>query len=308
LASACAHANACFEADLHEKNMDQIKPQNLLLASLVALLSYLCVALMGAAVKLMPSTVHTGVMIFFQYVIALILCVPLALKQGLANLKTQKFPAHVLRDLAGVVTFGLFFLSLAYISLTNSIVLRSTTPFWIPLILLVWRRDRVSMVLWISIIIGFIGVVFIVQPGTHGYFNLGSLLALASGFVMGISALTIRRLGKTEPPQRTLFYYFLIATIVSIPFAIYSWSPLNLHAWILLIIIGILMYVIQYTLIIAFSYAKASKLSPISYSAIVFSGLLDWLVWHQVPNLYGYIGIVLVIAAGMVTIFFEKQT
>lgn len=283
------------------------KPHNIALGSLIYLVSCLAVACMAAAVKLVPYNVNIGTIIFFQYAVALILCLPSLLQQGITNLKTQNFIGHLLRDVSGVLTFGFFFWSLTYISLVNAIVLRSTTPFWIPLILLAWRGDRVSKGLWLSIIVGFIGVILITKPGVDNYFNIGALLALTSGLVMGISALAIRKLSATEPASRTLFYYFLIATVVSLPFAIFHWVALQPYTWLLLIIIGVLMYGIQYTLILAFRYAKASALSPISYSAIIFSGILDWLLWHKTPDLYGYIGIILIIGAGITTLLFERK-
>jgi drug/metabolite transporter (DMT)-like permease len=278
-----------------------------MIGSIICLISYLSVALMGVCVKLIPHSVGMGKIIFFQYAIALILCLPITFKNGLSSVKTKNIRGHVFRDISGIITFGLFFLSLLYISLTNAIVLRSTTPFWIPLILFVWRGDRISKALWISIFIGFIGVILIIKPAISGYLNLGTLYALLSGFFMGISALAIRRLSASEPAQRTLFYYCLIATIVSAPFALSDWQSMSKVIWLLLIAIGILMYIVQYTLIKAFQFAKASVLAPMSYSAIVFSGLFDWGIWGKTPDLYEYIGIFIIILSGIVTIILERK-
>lgn len=274
---------------------------------MISLISYISVALMAACVKLVPHSVGIGTIIFFQYVVALALCLPGVLRDGIISLKTERFLGHLARDIAGILTFGLFFLSLSTISLTNAIVLRSTTPFWVPLMLLAWRGDRISKGLWIAITVGFIGVIFIVRPTATGYFNIGTLYALASGFVMAISALTIRRLSASEPAQRTLFYYCLLGSLTSLPFAFAHWTAINTITWVLLISIGILMYIIQYTLIAAFRYAKASVLAPMSYIAIVFSGILDWLIWNKIPGIYSAIGIILVVLSGMITIFLERK-
>ncbi len=283
------------------------KPNNIAIGSLICLISYFSVALMAALVKLVPHSVGIGKIIFFQYAVSLILCLPCVFQKGITSLKTERFMGHLFRDLVGIATFGLFFLSLLYISLTNSVVLRSTTPFWIPLILFAWRGDKISKNLWLSIAIGFIGVIFIIKPTAQGYFNIGTLYALASGFFMGISALTIRRLSATEPAYRTLFYYCLIATLVSLPFALTHWVYFSPSVWLLLISIGILMYIIQYTLIVAFRFAKTSVLAPISYTAIVFSGVFDWILWNKIPDSYEFIGIILVVASGIMTIVFERK-
>lgn len=288
------------------QNSSLRKQHNILIGSLVALVSYLCVALMAAAVKLVPANVSLGTVIFFQYFVTLLLCLPGVYVNGISSLKTEKFKNHLLRDLAGVLTFGFFFLALHYTSIVNAVVLRSTTPFWIPLILFVWRGDKIRLSLWAAIVIGFVGIVLIIKP-TSGYLNLGTLYALLSGFIMAISALTIRRMSATEPAQRTMFYYGLIATIVTLPFAFLHWQPLSWQTWSLLIAIGILMYVLQYTLIIAFRYAKTSRLAPMSYAAIVFSGILDWIIWHKTPDLLEYMGIALVFGAGILSIMIERK-
>lgn len=283
------------------------KKDNILVGSLVSLISYLCIALMAAAVKLVPHTVNIGTIIFFQYLITFLLTLPNVFIEGIGSLKTTQFRAHFIRDIAGILTFTFFFLSLATISIVNAIVLRSTTPFWIPLILFFWRGDRIRLSLWAAIAVGFIGIILIVKPGASGYLNIGTIFALLSGFVMAISALTIRRMSASEPAQRTLFYYGLIATVVSLPFAFLHRTSMSWQVWVLLISIGVLMYIVQYTLIIAFRYAKASRLAPMSYTAIVFSGLLDWFIWHKAPDLLEYLGIILVIGAGIISILIERK-
>src|SRR5687768_13358802 len=95
------------------------KPNNVMMGSVICIISYLSVALMGVCVKSIPHSVGMGKIIFFQYAIALLLCLPLTIKNGLSSLKTKKVVGHLFRDISGIITFGLFFLSLLYISLTN---------------------------------------------------------------------------------------------------------------------------------------------------------------------------------------------
>jgi drug/metabolite transporter (DMT)-like permease len=284
------------------------KPGQIAVGSSISLISYFSVALMGAFVKLIPPAVGMGKIIFFQYLISLLCTLPFVLVKGVSILKTSRLSAHLFRDIVGVATFGLFFLSLASISLTNAVVLRSTTPFWIPIILLLWRQEPIPWPLWIAIIIGFLGVLLVVNPSSSGYFSLGTLYALGSGLLMALAALSIRRLSATEPPERTLFYYCLIATVISLPFALSQWELFEPSVWALLIGIGILMFIIQWTLIIAFQYAKASRLAPISYTAIAFSAFFDWLLWHKTPGLSSGIGILVIMGSGIAAILLEKKT
>lgn len=287
--------------------MNLRKKDNITAGSSIILVSYLSVAIMGACVKLVPSYIGMGAVLFFPYTVALMLCLPSICYLGMKSLKTKNIAGHVIRDVAGILTFGLFFLSLTSISLTNAIVLRSTTPFWIPLILFVWKRGCIAAPLWMSITLGFIGVILIVKPGTSGYFNLGTIYALGSGFFMAISALAMRRLSATEPAQRTMFYYCLIAALTSFPFVHLQTAEFTLKVWCLLISIGVLMYSIQYTLTAAFRFAKASVLAPMSYAAIVFSAILDWLFWGRIPDYYDLAGVFLVVFSGLLILLLEGK-
>lgn len=283
------------------------KPENILYAVFLAVISYLAVSVMGVLVKFLPTNVNLSITLFSQYVVGLILISFFVFRNPGAYLKTKKPWLHLIRISSGVITFALFFISLNYTSLVNSIVLRSTTPFFIPLILLAWKGQRVAKELWFAIVVGFIGVVCIIKPSVSNL-NFGSLIALGSGFVMAIAALSVRRLSRTEPPQRTLFYYFLFPTLVLLPFFLDNMSVIQSFSTVALLLgIGFCMFIVQYGLVLAFAYGKTSTLAPIAYTAILFSGLFDWFIWHIVPDAISCLGIALIILAALVILWQQKK-
>lgn len=282
------------------------KSNNILIGSLLYLFAYFNIALVAVLVKALPSEIHVGTIIFFQFFIPLLLSLPFIWQRGWTILKTKQYPGHLLRDVSGIATFSLFFLSLSYISLTQAIVLRSTAPFWIPLVLLIWRKEMISKSIWIAVMMGFSGIILIIKPSINGYFSIGSLFALGAGFFIAISTLTLRELAATEPTRRTLFYYCLFASLISLPFLDVNMPPgkLTLYA---LISIGVLMFVIESALITALTYEKASSLAPVSYSAILFSCLFDWLFFNKTLTLLDLCGAFLIISAGILTIRAQRK-
>lgn len=290
--------------------MEGRKKENIFYAISFALISYFAVATMGVFVKFLPSDIHLSTSLFIQYFVSFLLVLSIILKQEKGYLKTQKPLLHVIRVLAGIATFGLFFLSLNDISLVNAIVLRSTTPFFIPLILFFWKGQRLSPALWIAIVIGFVGILLIIKPSFH-HLNQGMLYGLASGFAMAIAALAVRRMNRTEAPYRSLFYYFLGATVVLTPFFLYDlssfYAAVTLNVMLLLIGIGVCMFVLQLTLIKAFLYGKPSVLGPIAYTAILYSGFYDWFIWHHFPDYLTLIGIVLIVLTTFIILWNEHN-
>jgi len=283
------------------------KRDNMAMGSLLYLFSYFNIAVMGAIVKSLSSSISVPTIIFFQFSIPLMLTLPKIFRKGMATLKTDFYHAHLLRDISGIFTFSAFFFSLSFISLTNAIVLRSTTPFWIPIILLIWQRKHIAKQLWIPILGGFIGITLVVKPSLNGYFNIGTLLALASGFFIAISTITIRELSSTEPTERTLFYYCLCATLVTLPFLNINAMTWDFNTWSLLIGIGVLMYLIENTFILALRYEKASALAPVSYSAIIFSAIFDWLIWGKNFDKYDLLGAFFIVTAGIMSVQLERR-
>ena len=109
-----------------------------------------------------------------------------------------------------------------------------------PFVLFIWMRIKVRKDLWWSITIGFIGVIFILRPKESGFADIGTLLALSSGMLAAFTLLAVRELAQTEPNTRILFYYFLVMTLATLPFALASWMPLSLKQWLILLMIGVM--------------------------------------------------------------------
>lgn len=120
--------------------------------------------------------------------------------------------------------------------------------------------------------------------------------------------LAIRRLSQTEPNSRILFYYFLLGTIVSFPGAIKDFPALFTHSVLFfLLAAAIFFYLVQLFITMGFKKGKASTLSPLAYTVVLFSAILDRIFWHKVPDFWSLVGMVLIIAGGIASVYFEKK-
>jgi drug/metabolite transporter (DMT)-like permease len=99
-----------------------------------------------------------------------------------------------------------------------------------------------------------------------------------------------------------LFYYFLLSTVMSIPIAAFDWRPIPSTAWVWLIALGFAQLFSQILIVVAYRYASAEKVGPFIYSVIVFTALIDWIVWGHRPTLFTYLGMALVIGGGLVAV------
>jgi drug/metabolite transporter (DMT)-like permease len=277
------------------------RPENLGLAALLTTAAFFCVALVGTLAKVSSQYTSTGVLLLFQNLICFLFMIPVALRGGWSALRTRKIGLHVLRATMGTACWYALFFAITQIPLSTATLLTYSAPLWMPLVAWAVTRQRVSRLTWIGAGIGFAGVILVLQPQGHS-FNLGELSALAGALFLAVAMMSVRWLGATEPTTRVLFYYFLLSTVMSFPIALFDWQPFTSQAWGWLIALGIAQLLSQVLIVVAYRYASAEKVGPFIYSVIVFTALIDWIVWDHPPTLYAYLGMALVIGGGLVAI------
>ncbi|MDF2826841.1 MAG: protein of unknown function transrane [Mycobacterium sp.] len=277
------------------------RPENLVLAAALTTAAFFCVALVGALAKVSGQYTSTGVLLLFQNLICFLFIVPVVLRNGPSSLRTSKIGLHVLRAVAGTACWYALFFAIARIPLANATLLTYSAPLWMPLVAWLVTRQKVSTATWAGAVIGFVGVVLVLQPQGHS-FNAGEVSAFAGAILLAVAMMSVRWLGATEPITRVLFYYFLLSTVLSVPIAVVDWEPIPSQALGWLIGLGFAQLSSQILIVLAYRYASAEKVGPFIYSVIVFTAVLDWIVWGQVPSATTYLGMVLVIGGGLVAV------
>ncbi|MET0897208.1 MAG: DMT family transporter [Mycobacterium sp.] len=277
------------------------RPENLVLGAVLTTAAFFCVSLVGTLAKVSGQYTSTGVLLLFQNFICLLFVAPVVLRGGWSSLRTNRFGLHVLRATTGTACWYALFFAITQIPLANATLLTYSAPLWMPLVAWLVTRQRVARATWLGAGIGFAGVILVLQPQGRS-FSLGELSALAGALFLAVAMMSVRWLGATEPITRVLFYYFLLSTLMSIPLAAVDWQPFPAVAWAWLIGLGIAQLSSQVLIVVAYRYASAEKVGPFIYSVIVFTALIDWVVWDHSPTLFTYLGMVLVIGGGLVAV------
>jgi drug/metabolite transporter (DMT)-like permease len=283
------------------------RPPRLRLGICIALLAYLFLAIAACLVFNFRGKFPTIQIIFIQNFVSFFCILPWALRNGWEPLKTKELPTHLMRDLFGVASYYLYFLSLRFINLIDGTTLYSTAPFFVPFIWLIWMKQKVEKQVWWSIIIGFIGVAVILNPSRE-MFQLGFIFGLFGAISSAIALAAVRVLNlKRESMSRTLFYYFSFGSLISFPFAWAIWIPPTGKEWALATSIGIATAVGQMLLTIAYRYGTASYLSPLGYSAVVYNGLISYFIFENVLGWHSLVGTILIIAGGTLTFLWKRK-
>ena len=279
--------------------------KNLSLAVVCCVLAFFFNAAMGACNKLISHSVSIFTILLFQNAICFLLTLPQVIWNR-CSLKTEKWGLHLSRDLIGMAAFFFIFLALRSLPLVDGMLLQNTAPLWIPLIAFVWLGIRMRRNLWWGIIAGFIGIILILKPGTEAL-SIGAIYSIASGIGSAICMLLVSRLSHTEPVERILFYYFLLGTILSALISLFTFSIPSSKDLVYLAGVGMCAFLANILMTYTFRHGKVSVLAPITYCVVIFSGMFDYLIWNHIPDLLSFLGIILVTAGSLLSIYFEKQ-
>ena len=259
--------------------------------------SSLAFALMGGAVKI-ASTEATNVMVvFFRNAVGLVALLPWAIRVGPEGVKTREFTGHLVRGLAGVAAMSCFFFAIGRLRLADAVLLNQSFPLFLPLAERLLIGEPVAPGVWRGLSLGFAGVLLILKPGS-GLFAPAALIGVASAVLAATAQVGIRRLTRTEPIERIVFLFAVIATTVSAVPLPWGWRTPSAGTLTALIATGALATVGQLTLTRAYLYAPATQVGPFIYTGVVFAAMLDWVFWNRLPDALFVPGALLIAAAG----------
>ncbi|ENX38071.1 DMT family transporter [Acinetobacter sp. NIPH 2100] len=270
--------------------------RNLILAIGCLTLSALLFSVMGICIRYASHTVDNYTIVFFRNVVGLILFVPFLLKQGTSFVKTEKLWMHTWRSIVGLAAMYGFFYAIAHLKLSNAMVFTYSSPIFIPLIAWLFLKEKVTTAMLFAAGLGFIGVFCVAKPD-QGLLNWISIVGISSSLLASMAFVTVRALTQTEPPERIVFYFCFIGSLLSVIPMFWVWRPYHLHELFFLIAAGVLANVSQIFMSHAYRLAPAGQIAPVNYVAIIFAGIWGFLLWNEVPDLSSMIGFGIILLA-----------
>jgi drug/metabolite transporter (DMT)-like permease len=273
-------------------------------------------ASMDAMIKRAAEDYPTGQIVFFRNALAFVpVLLFLARAGGLGSLRTTRLGGHLVRGLTGVASMFFFFLALGLLPLADAIALGMSGPIFLTALSVPLLGEKVGVRRWSAVIVGFIGVLVMVRPGS-GVFDPAALTALAGAFFYALAMVAIRRLSRSEPPGAIVFYFTLFAAAVgllTLPLAwvapgwVAPWIAPDTVGWLMLVGIGLIGGTAQLTLTYAFKLAPVAVIAPFEYGALVFGIGYGFVFWSEIPDRFVLLGAAIVVASGLYILYREAQ-
>ena len=247
--------------------------------------------------KYLTDEVHPVQIVWSRYIFYVFYLAPVVVWYGVGRAFATSHPvAHVGRSAAMLLSGTCFTISLAHLDLALAITLAFVSPLFVTLLSMFFLGEKVGIRRWAAVVVGFLGVLIVIRPG--GDFSSWSLLPMLSAFLWAISLILTRRTGH-DHPLTTLVYTTIVGLIGATPMVIPYWGPASWTAWAMMAATAGWNLIALTVMIRAFSYAPTSTLAPFSYSQMIWSTILGWLVFSHIPDLWTYVGGGVVIASGI---------
>lgn len=213
-------------------------------------------------------------------------------------LSTNHPGQHAIRLLVNLGSTYAFMLAFSMSSLTSIYTLSYTSPFFMILLSYFLLKERVDKERWLAVLIGMIGVVIAIRPGSQ-VFEWSSLVVLGGTALAALNKILMRRLSKTEETLTIAFYPNITMMLVTLPFVLNSWKPMEWSHWGLFALVGCLTASAQYAIASALKYAEASLLAPIDYSTFFWVVMLDACVWNSMPDSFTVAGAAVIVLSNL---------
>jgi len=258
-------------------------------------------ALMGLLAKLASKTLPHTMVVFLRSALGLLVLLPWVLQKGPHALRTRHFGGHVLRGVFGMAAMYCFFYCIAHLALAEALLLNYSLPLFLPIVERAWLGIRISRAVLPPLLLGFAGLLLILKPGT-GIFEPVALVGVGAAVFAATAQVGIRKLTRSESVTSIVFYFALISSLLSLGPALWQWHSPALELWPALLGVGVLATLGQLLMTNAYHHAPAAEVGPFIYTSVVFAGVLDWLFFSHLPDLYASSGALLVIVAGVVAL------
>ena len=274
---------------------------------LYIVLSAFCFAFMNAFVRLagdLPSIQKS----FFRNLVALIFAAIVLKRSGIGfSYKRENIKPLLLRSICGTLGILCNFYAIDHLVLADASMLNKMSPFFAILLSYLLLKEKIDWVQAVLVTGAFIGSLFIIKPSFHNVAIIPALAGFAGGMAAGAAYTFVRILGQRgEKGPFIVFFFSSFSCITTLPFLIFQYHTMSLTQVIYLLLAGLAAAGGQFAITAAYCYAPAKEISIYDYSQIIFSAILGFFLFGQIPDVYSGLGYVII--CGMAIVMFLYNT
>ena len=269
------------------------------------LISVSFASVMSILVKELGQTFDSRSLVLFRAgLLTIFLCVPvIVLPTFNRRLRFSKPYLHIFRGLLIAFSTHLGFFTLTILPIATTVVLFFTAPIFATILSIFINREDVGLRRWLAVILGFLGVLIVLQPGFEGSYT-AMLTALLSSFLFALALAFSRNIVLADGSLSAYISSVLITFIVSLPLAYTTLANMDFHISFyvtigLISLLAVTSFLRGIGDIQAYHYGEAAVLAPITYLRLIIVGIFGYFIWGEIPNNLTLLGAFIIICAAI---------
>lgn len=246
---------------------------------------------------------------FFRNFIAALFAFLILIKNK-DNFHYQKkdLPMLILRSLFGTLGILCNFYAVDHLLVSDASMLNKLSPFFVIICSAIFLKEKVNRTQKISIMIAFIGSLFVIKPSIHFMSNIHSLVGLLGALGAGVAYTCVRQLGKQGVSKaKIVFFFSCFSCLAVLPYIVLYYQPMTLQQTLLLIGAGLMAAGGQFSITAAYTYAPGKDISVYDYTQVLFAAILGFFFLHQIPDVLSVIGYIIIIGIACWSFFQQKK-
>ena len=268
-------------------------------AILLNISAWMLLPIMDGLAKHLSTEIHFMQVVWGRYFFMALISLSITYFFFNKNLKwPNNIKIQLIRSLFLFLSTILFFYAISVISLAEALTLAFVSPMIVTLLSAIILKEQVGLRRWSAVVIGFIGVLFVVRPGFNEI-NLATITALGCGICYAFYIISTRKLSNQDNPLLTLIFTGLSGSIVISLIVPFYWSWLTITQLILLISLALIGTLAHFLLILSLNYAEASKLAPLTYSEIIMNVIIGYYFFGDFPDQWIWLGLIIIVLSGV---------
>ena len=248
--------------------------------------------MMNVSVKFVPHIPAIEI-VWFRSVFSLVFTFILLRQKGISIFGNNKMDL-VIRGIVGSISLILFFYTLQRIPLASAVTMQYLSPIFTTILGVFILKEKVKPIQFLYFAMAFAGVVIIQGVDTR-VDPLSAVMGIVSGLAAGVAYNMIRKLKNSEHPLVIVFYFPLVALPVASVIMIFDWVMPTGWDWLILLWIGFCTQSAQYFMTVAYQTGNLSRVSSISYMAVLYALLFGFVLFGETFPFASYIGMGLVL-------------
>lgn len=269
------------------------------------LLSGVFFTAMAALIKVLGTRIPVLEILFVRQCVLSLFVAPTVLRSPVQAFRTPYPGLHALRVALSVVAMGAGFVAIVHMPLADAVAIGFSKSFFVTIFAILILHETVTRQRWGATILGFGGVVVMIQPSPSGL-DVYALLSLLSAAAAGLIMVIIRRLAQKEALVTVMAYQSIgVGLVFAVP-ALMHWMPPTPTEWILLITVGLLSGIGQSLNFAGFRVGEAAAVASADYLRLVYATGLGLWLFGEFPSWATLCGAAIIVGASVYSITYEK--